>query len=135
MVGVLSTFWKESLEFFSLGNAKLFVLATLNNFKNSLTCFLKHFWWMFAIVIIAQQMDFLVVQFVALFFLNFFFILAVRPSVELKNYRYFMQYTEKVPAYFLIVFSFIIFWVIFFYVFDISYATSLTFLPVSPLLI
>ena len=124
----LFTKWGESVEIFKPQNLKLFVLASLNTFKRSSIILLKNSWWMIPFFIIlflfglggaffvailekfkllslgTQVGGFLSFLFFALpfIFLTFFIFLFVRPSVETKNFFYFMGYFKKFWAFFIL---------------------------------
>ncbi|MFH0898733.1 MAG: hypothetical protein V1855_04090, partial [bacterium] len=89
----------------------------LNNFQRSLKIVIKNFWWQIILFVIFKFLthDFaflfqgstktgwspLVLKslcmggfIVASLYMIFFFVLAVRPSVELKNYTYFNRYQQ-----------------------------------------
>ena len=140
---LLTPLWKEAIEFFGWENLKVFMLATLNTFKRSLMLFLKYFWWMIAIMMIAQYSGFYRQVSLFLFFSSFISILMVRPSIESKNLTYFLGYGKKIPGYFLIIFFFIAFTLIinqcmFFFLWLLgipSFSSNTLFLPLSPILI
>ncbi len=124
-INSLFSYWKDSLQFFIQKNLKLFILATLNNFQRSLVIMAKNFWWQIILFLIFKLLmhDYaflfqgssktawfpLVLRslgmggfIVASLYMLFFFILAVRPSMELKNYTYFNRYQHYLWGFFLL---------------------------------
>ncbi|MBD3231595.1 hypothetical protein GF322_02940 [Candidatus Dependentiae bacterium] len=103
--------WQESLEVFKGNNIKLFFLATINVFYKALLTFFKYFWWLylyyflftlifreylsasFSIWCWSRDVGFLLGIFCLIYFL---FFLSIRPSVENKNFFYFILYSKRI---------------------------------------
>ena len=93
--------WYESISYLHWNTAKLLLLATLNSTVRA-TCFMvKYFWWLIIIIIAWVMMGTVGIItstasiYTTALLLNlylFFFLLAVRPSVENKNFGYFIRY-------------------------------------------
>jgi len=105
MFSQFSVFWNESLEFFKWSNFRLFLLATLNNYKRSASIIIRYCWWVFIIpfiVLYLKGAEELATPFSYSLILYFFFLLTVRPSIEKKNLAYFLKHINKFPGYFLV---------------------------------
>lgn len=112
--------WSNALDFFKLQNSKLFVLATLNNFIRSLKIICTEFsalligmifsklcmmYWMYQSTVLMYEFGVytfgilptlsLIIFFALVVFVTFFFCLAARPSIGLKNRRYFGSFLVK----------------------------------------
>ena len=121
------TKWKESLEIFKPKNFKLFLLASLNNFRRSLKTIFSYFFWPISIIVFLLFISFLALfnfnkigfiqsgtlksfvsisYFILLIPLSLYFILyqflVTRASIENKNYSYFLKYTNKIVGIFFI---------------------------------
>ena len=105
--------WGESLEVLKPKNIKLFSLASLNTFIKSIKIFFKYFWWLYLLFItlsVVQSVSGIsttllqsaptIISIPVLFFL----FLTIRPSVERKDFSYFMQYSNKIIGYLIIPF-------------------------------
>ena len=117
---IIKIHWSNALDFFKIQNFKLFILATLNNFLRSLKILLKEFPGLLIIMLISklcysyciEASTLLMAEYGKLTFnpflfisvsifvvsvslVTFFFLLAARPSIELKNRRYFFSHLIK----------------------------------------
>lgn len=104
--------WAESLRLLKWSELKLFILATLNNFRRTMLLVLKNFWWLvLAIVLISIPRAYVCPCCVpliaipstlgyslAITFFYFFCLLASRASIETKDKQYFFRYLPKYPA-------------------------------------
>ncbi|MBY0352802.1 hypothetical protein K2W90_00380 [Candidatus Babeliales bacterium] len=111
---VVKSHWKESFDFFKWQNLRLMMLASLNNFRRALVIFAKELWGFVFLLFCFQVLDINVllfhirdqlgiINFLAVNCLKiatvvgfFFFLLSVRPSVELKDRSYFLKYLPRV---------------------------------------
>lgn len=121
--------WSNALDFFKLQNFKLFTLATLNNFLRSLKILFKEFTGLLIIMLVSKLcyayyveasrllmggsekslLNLFFILSLALFFVSttlitFFFVLAARPSIELKNRRYFITHCVQFWGFVLLCF-------------------------------
>jgi hypothetical protein len=87
--------WKESLGIFQKSEFKVFILLVLNTFVRSVRIVFKNFWWLFFASCIIPPLI------IPLMFAVF---LAIRPSVERKDFFYFTKYAGKIWG-FLLIFS------------------------------
>jgi len=107
----LLKYWKESLDIFiSKGELKLYLLGTLLTFKRALTIIVKKFWWLLflqsflcALFFALKAMELmspdtygslnrLLLSLIAPIILSYLAIMTTRPSLEAKNYNYFIKY-------------------------------------------
>ena len=99
----LISLWKESLGLLHWSTSKLLFLASLNTFVRATKLIVKYFWWL-TIAIIAFNIGALYKgtglfhqaalygSIILLDIYFFYFLLAVRPSVENKDFCYFFRY-------------------------------------------
>lgn len=148
--------WKESFQFFSKNNIKIFILATLNNFQRSLRILIKNFWWQIILFILFKLLTHDYAYFfqsssqtawsplilrslgmggfvVASLYMLFFFVLSVRPSIEIKNYAYFNRYQQYLWGFFILYLSIYFLSIPYFFPFAILSTFFFTDLKSTPL--
>lgn len=99
----LISLWQESLMLVRWNTSKLLLLASLNTFIRAISLMMRYFWWLI-IAIMALNIGALykevglfheVALYSSIVLMNlylFYFLLAVRPSVENKDFCYFFRY-------------------------------------------
>lgn len=98
--------WKDSLSLLYPANLKLFLLVALNALRQAFIIWLQHFWMLIGLVLFCLVLERsggigvlrLAAITVGSFALLVEFILAMRPSVGLKNYTYFNHYFSHLIA-------------------------------------
>jgi len=109
------------MSLFSKKDILLIILSFARTFKTSLRAFFQYFFWL-ALLIILSRANILGLHFFAgAFFADllsalfiFFYVLCVRPVVDLRNVAYFYQNSKKLLNF--IVFYFAYFWITIFLV-------------------
>jgi hypothetical protein len=103
--------WIESLEIFKWQDFKLFLLGALATFSRSLLILIKYFWWLLLIYLASLFIlwgNIFVFSLVFIYsialFLSFFAILSLRPSIENKNFFYFLNYFKTFFPGFLVIY-------------------------------
>lgn len=114
----LMALWQESLGLLHWNTSKLLFLASLNTFVRAASLIMKYFWWLI-IAIIALNIGTLYKNtgtfhvfslYASIILLNmylFYFLLAVRPSVERKDFCYFFRYFPALIIFILSAFPYI----------------------------
>lgn len=108
--------WVESVELFKWQNLKLFLLGCVATFFRSLGILIKYFWWLLTLyvgslfVYWSSFFDTTIFFVYAIgLFVSFFSLLALRPSIENKNFNYFILYFKKFFPGFVAIFLIIMF--------------------------
>ncbi|MBS1988642.1 hypothetical protein JST56_06680 [Candidatus Dependentiae bacterium] len=114
----LISLWQESLGLLHWSTSKLLFLASLNTFIRAIGLIIKYFWWLI-VAIIAFNIGALykntgifheICLYSSIVLLNmylFYFLLAVRPSVERKDFCYFFRYFPALIIFILSAFPYI----------------------------
>lgn len=91
--------WKKSLEFFKKDNLKLYVLITLNTILRSSKILLRNFWWLLLADLVCAWIGTAELYLVSLginCLLLYVAIMTVRPSLEAKEYSYYISYSKGI---------------------------------------
>ena len=101
----LLTHWKQSLKPFKKGNLKLYLLGSLATWLRTVKAITRSFWWLLlakwaANIIAFQTKATDNASFIMLILADILFfyiaVMTVRPSIEIKNYRYYWQYSISI---------------------------------------
>jgi len=90
--------WKNSFKLFGSEQYELFFYSTYRAILYGYEVFLKHFWWLFAIVALSEVLlpiPYSIVNPFLWVLVLFFMILSERPSVEKKDWRYFWFFIKR----------------------------------------
>ena len=115
--------WKQSFELFSTKELKLLIFGWIKTFKQSISTFLRYFWWLIALnlflriyllnynlkeLLSYKTATSAIIIFTSLMTLSvlsiFFALLSVRASVETKTIRYFIIHAKKLFWFFVLYF-------------------------------
>lgn len=111
--------WTNSLTIFLRKELLLFLFSWFCTFKRSLLTFIKYFWWLIILPLIFYYTRIYIssppslmpgtislitvsISFIYVLILNFFMILSIRPSIEIKETSYFAKYLKKFFGVFII---------------------------------
>lgn len=91
--------WRDICELFKWNNAKLFILATLNNFLNAGSLILRYFWWVLIALIVMKLLGLVLITDFLTLILSFTYLLSVRPSIENKGIDYYLTFARRFFLY------------------------------------
>ncbi len=124
----ISSCWRDSIVYFKKENLKLYILGSLGTWKRALEILIHRFWWLFlawlfwlGYLVWGLGIDALATSWVTSLsgfflkitmavFVTWFFqamiyyviIMALRPSIEAKDYAYFMKYSHSFWLFFIV---------------------------------
>lgn len=98
-IKTIPVYWKKSLEFFKKDNLKIYLLLTLNTWIRSIKILVRNFWWLFVIDLVCiwilpQTPNALSVALNTL--LLYATIMTARPSLEAKDFSYYLKYLRGI---------------------------------------
>ncbi len=100
---ILST-WRDTLKFLKWSEFKLILLVSLKSSIDAIKLLIKYFWWLLIIRSIPWLSGTaslaLLLSGITSYVLFYAMILALRPSLERKNFQYFINYAGHLPGLF-----------------------------------